>query len=61
MSVCVCTVSELRRQASQLGVPVSSLSVKMALDRLTEITGSAEEEEEGERRELLTCAQRVRI
>ncbi|XP_075996356.1 Fanconi anemia group A protein [Genypterus blacodes] len=55
-------VSELRRQAGQLGVPVSSLSVKMALDRLTEIMGSAEEEEEeGERRELLTCAQRVQL
>ncbi|XP_070763444.1 Fanconi anemia group A protein-like [Enoplosus armatus] len=56
-------VCGLRRQASQLGVPVAALSVKMVLERLTEITGTEEvkEEEEDKRRELLTSSQRVQL
>lgn len=52
-------VSELRHQAAQLGVPLTALSVKMMLERLTEITRPEEEEEENQRREMLTHAQRV--
>lgn len=55
------TVCELRRQARQLGVPVAVLSVKMILERLMEITGTEEEEQEDEKRELLTSSQRVSI
>lgn len=51
---------ELRRQATQLGVPVVVLSVKMVLERLMEITGTGEEDE-NKRRELLTSSQRVSI
>ncbi|XP_067445106.1 Fanconi anemia group A protein [Thunnus thynnus] len=55
-------VCELRRQAAQLGVPLAALSVKMVLERLTEITGTEEEEEEEDkRRELLTSSQRVQL
>ncbi|XP_068458987.1 Fanconi anemia group A protein homolog [Clinocottus analis] len=50
---------ELRRRASQLGVPAAALSVKMALERLKEITGS--EEEEDQRRGLLASSQRVQL
>ncbi|XP_034445145.1 Fanconi anemia group A protein isoform X2 [Hippoglossus hippoglossus] len=50
---------ELRRQATELGVPVAVLSVKLILERLTEIT--APEGEEDERRELLTSSQRVQL
>ncbi|XP_062245044.1 Fanconi anemia group A protein isoform X2 [Platichthys flesus] len=51
--------SELRRQATALGVPVTVLSVELILERLTEIT--APEGEEDERRELLTSSQRVQL
>ncbi|XP_053175938.1 Fanconi anemia group A protein [Scomber japonicus] len=51
-------VSELRCQATQLGVPLTALSVKMVLERLTEITGT---EEEDKRRELLTSSHRVQL
>ncbi|XP_050929308.1 LOW QUALITY PROTEIN: Fanconi anemia group A protein [Lates calcarifer] len=54
-------VCELRRQARQLGVPVAVLSVKMILERLMEITGTEEEEQEDEKRELLTSSQRVQL
>ncbi|XP_044047745.1 Fanconi anemia group A protein [Siniperca chuatsi] len=55
-------VCGLRRQASQLGVPVAVLSVKMVLERLMEITGTEEvKEEEDKRRELLTSSQRVQL
>ncbi len=57
---CVWTVCELRRQASQLGVPVVMLAVKMMLERLMEITETDDvEKEEGEKRGLLTVSQRV--
>lgn len=52
----------LRRQASQLGVPVAVLSVRKVVERLMEITGTEEgKEEEDKRRELLTSSQRVSI
>lgn len=54
------TVCELRRQAAQLGVPVVGLSVKMVLERLIEITGTGEEDE-NKRREPLTSSQRVSV
>ncbi|XP_029289892.1 Fanconi anemia group A protein isoform X2 [Cottoperca gobio] len=55
-------VCELRRQASQLGVPMPVLSVKMMLERLMEITGTEEvRQEEDKRRELLTSSQRVQL
>ncbi|XP_040894604.1 Fanconi anemia group A protein isoform X2 [Toxotes jaculatrix] len=55
-------VCELRRQATQLGVPVAVLSVKTTLQRLMEITRTEEEEEdEDKRRELLTSSQRVQL
>lgn len=59
-AICV-TVSELRCRATQLGVSISVLSVKMVLERLLEITQEAEElgEEENGRREMLTASQRV--
>lgn len=60
LTIVRCTVWELRRQATQLGVPVEMLSVKTVIERLTEITGNEEEDEE-KRRELLTSSQRVRI
>ncbi|XP_069384578.1 Fanconi anemia group A protein isoform X2 [Paralichthys olivaceus] len=50
---------ELRRRATELGVPVAVLSVKLILERLTEIT--ATEGDEDERRELLTSSQRVQL
>ncbi|XP_029010104.1 Fanconi anemia group A protein-like [Betta splendens] len=50
-------VWELRRQATQLGVPVVVLSVKTVLERLMEI----EEDDEEKGRELLTPSQRVRL
>ncbi|XP_034541105.1 Fanconi anemia group A protein-like isoform X2 [Notolabrus celidotus] len=57
-------VFELRRQASQLGVPVAGVSVKMVLERLTEITETEEEEEEEDedtRRGLLSFSQRAQL
>uniref|UniRef100_UPI0037E8740A Fanconi anemia group A protein-like n=1 Tax=Semicossyphus pulcher TaxID=241346 RepID=UPI0037E8740A len=54
-------VSELRRKASQLGVPVAVLSVKMVLERLMEITGNEEVKEEDKRRELLCSSQRTQL
>ncbi|XP_051239093.1 Fanconi anemia group A protein isoform X2 [Dicentrarchus labrax] len=55
-------VCELRRQASQLGVPAAVLAVKMVLERLMEITGSKEVMEDGdERRGLLSFSQRVQL
>ncbi|XP_070828741.1 Fanconi anemia group A protein-like isoform X3 [Chaetodon trifascialis] len=55
-------VCELRRQASQLAVPVAVLAVKMVLERLMEITGTEEvKEEEDQRRGLLTSSQRVQL
>ncbi|XP_039988971.1 Fanconi anemia group A protein isoform X2 [Xiphias gladius] len=55
-------VCELRHQATQLGVPVAVLSVKMMLERLMEITGSEEQEEgEDKRRELLTSSRRAQL
>lgn len=56
----LCTVCELRHQATQLGVPVVVLSVKMVLERLMEITVTEKEDEE-KMRELLTSSQRVSI
>ncbi|XP_068169253.1 Fanconi anemia group A protein homolog isoform X2 [Antennarius striatus] len=53
-------VSELRRQAFQLGVPVTVLAVKMVLERLMEITGTEEVKEE-ERRGLFSPSQRVQL
>lgn len=55
------TVSELRHQATQLGVPVVGLSVKTVLERLREIMDTEEDEDEDKRRELLTSSQRVSI
>lgn len=52
----------MRRQATQLGVPVTVLSVKMMLARLNEITQEADEkqeEDEDSGREMLTSSQRV--
>ncbi|XP_075931811.1 Fanconi anemia group A protein isoform X2 [Anarhichas minor] len=57
-SACSLLACELRRRASQLGVPAAALSVKMMLERLMEITGSEEEEK---RRGLLTSSQRVQL
>ncbi|XP_031724039.1 Fanconi anemia group A protein [Anarrhichthys ocellatus] len=57
-SACSLLACELRRRASQLGVPAAALSVKMVLERLMEITGSEEEEK---RRGLLTSSQRVQL
>lgn len=57
-------VCVLRRQASQLNVPVAVLSVRMVVERLMEITGTEEVEEEEDkdkRRELLTSSQRVQL
>ncbi|KAI3377155.1 hypothetical protein L3Q82_008384, partial [Scortum barcoo] len=55
-------VCALRRQATQLNVPVAVLSVRMVVERLMEITGTEEvKEEEDERRELLTSSQRVQL
>ncbi|XP_026221305.1 Fanconi anemia group A protein isoform X2 [Anabas testudineus] len=54
-------VCELRHQAMQMGVPVVVLSVKMVLERLMEITGTEEEEEGDNRRELLTSSQRAQL
>ncbi|KAL7401651.1 hypothetical protein ABVT39_002672 [Epinephelus coioides] len=55
-------VCELRRQASQLGVPVAALSVKMMLQRLMEITVNEEvEKEEDKMTGLLTSSQRVQL
>ncbi|KAF3689254.1 Fanconi anemia group A protein [Channa argus] len=51
-------VCNLRRQATQLGVPVVVLSVKMVLERLMEIIGT-EDENEDKKRELLTSSQRM--
>ncbi|XP_058500990.1 Fanconi anemia group A protein isoform X2 [Solea solea] len=51
-------VSELRRQAEQLGVPVVALSVTTALQRLKEILAGGGG---GPRRELLTSSQRVQL
>ncbi|XP_029908824.1 Fanconi anemia group A protein isoform X2 [Myripristis murdjan] len=51
-------VGELRRQAEELRVPVAALSVRMMLERLTEITRT---EEEHEGRVLLTSSQRVQL
>ncbi|XP_074533499.1 Fanconi anemia group A protein [Halichoeres trimaculatus] len=51
---------ELRRQASQLGVPVAGVSVKMVLERLMEITETGEEDED-KRRELLSSSQRAQL
>ncbi|XP_067356273.1 Fanconi anemia group A protein isoform X4 [Channa argus] len=53
-------VCNLRRQATQLGVPVVVLSVKMVLERLMEIIGT-EDENEDKKRELLTSSQRVQL
>ncbi|XP_034391255.1 Fanconi anemia group A protein isoform X2 [Cyclopterus lumpus] len=50
--------SELRRRASQLGVPTAGLSVKMTLERLMEIAGS---EEEDQNRGLLSSSKRVQL
>nr|XP_043891972.1 Fanconi anemia group A protein homolog [Solea senegalensis] len=52
-------VSELRRQAEQLGVPVVALSVTTALQRLKEIIAGGGGG--GQRRELLTSSQRVQL
>ncbi|XP_061577263.1 Fanconi anemia group A protein [Cololabis saira] len=56
-------VSELKRQAAQLGVSVAVLSVKMVLERLMEIAVETDEgrEEENSRREMLTPSQRVQL
>lgn len=54
--VCVWIVCELRRQAAQLEVPLAALSVKVLLERLTEIAG---DEDECRTREILTSCQRV--
>ncbi|KAK2841725.1 hypothetical protein Q5P01_011925 [Channa striata] len=53
-------VSELKRQAAQLGVPVVVLSVKTVLERLTEIIGT-EDENDDIKREFLTSSQRVQL
>lgn len=59
---CLWTVSELRRQASSLGLPVAVLAVKVVLERLMEITGTGEvKEEEQKRRGLLTSSQQVSV
>ncbi|KAM7414081.1 hypothetical protein PAMA_019076 [Pampus argenteus] len=55
---CSLLVCALRRQAAQLGVPLTALSVKMVLERLMEITGTEEEHKRGE---LLTSSQRVQL
>lgn len=53
---------ELRRQASQLGVPVAALGVKVVMERIMEITGTEEvKEDEDKRRGLLTFSQRVSV
>ncbi|XP_037538601.1 Fanconi anemia group A protein [Nematolebias whitei] len=54
---------ELKRQATQLGVPVTVLSVKMMLARLNEITEEADEKQEEEDlgREMLTSSQRAQL
>ncbi|XP_037834269.1 Fanconi anemia group A protein isoform X3 [Kryptolebias marmoratus] len=52
--------SELRRQAAQLGVPVTALSVKTILERLNEITDENQEEKD-EGREMLTSSQRAQL
>ncbi|XP_013889233.1 Fanconi anemia group A protein, partial [Austrofundulus limnaeus] len=54
---------ELRRQAAQLGVPVTALSVKTMLARLNEITEETDEkqEEEDGRREMLTSSQTAQL
>ncbi|KAM6936883.1 Fanconi anemia group A protein [Xenentodon cancila] len=56
-------VTELKRQAAQLGVSVAVLSVKMVLERLMEITVETDEqrEEENSRRDMLTPSQRVQL
>ncbi|XP_041795312.1 Fanconi anemia group A protein-like [Chelmon rostratus] len=55
-------VCELRRQASQLAVPVTVLAVKMVLERLMEVTETEEvKDEEDKRRGLLTSSQRVQL
>ncbi|KAM6946381.1 Fanconi anemia group A protein [Aplochiton taeniatus] len=53
-------VSELRRQAGELGVPVAALSVRMVLDRLLEVTTSTEGEDRGLGL-LLTSTQRAQL
>ncbi|XP_054652028.1 Fanconi anemia group A protein-like [Dunckerocampus dactyliophorus] len=47
----------LRRQARQLAVPVATLSVKVVLERLREITAGEEDRE----RDILTRSQRVQL
>ncbi|XP_056271842.1 Fanconi anemia group A protein isoform X2 [Pseudoliparis swirei] len=49
---------ELRRRASQLGVPAAALAVKMTLERLTEIVGSEDEDQHGG---VLASSQRVQL
>ncbi|XP_061775922.1 Fanconi anemia group A protein-like isoform X2 [Nerophis ophidion] len=49
-------VSGLRRQARQLAVPLATLSVKLVLERLREITGSEDND-----REILTAPQSVKL
>ncbi|XP_061878378.1 Fanconi anemia group A protein isoform X1 [Entelurus aequoreus] len=46
----------LRRQARQLAVPLATLSVKLVLERLREITGSEDND-----REMLTAPQSVKL
>lgn len=59
---CLWAVCELRRQASQLAVPVTVLAVKMVLERLMEVTETEEvKDEEDKRRGLLTSSQRVSV
>ncbi|KAM9854727.1 Fanconi anemia group A protein [Aulostomus maculatus] len=53
-------VCELRRQATQLGVPLAAMSVKMVLERLTDIT-ETQEVKEDKRRAILTSSQRVQL
>lgn len=54
------TVSELRRQASKLAVPVAAQGVKMVLETLAEITGAETAREvESTGTGLLTSSQRV--
>nr|XP_057943262.1 Fanconi anemia group A protein isoform X2 [Doryrhamphus excisus] len=47
----------LRRQAEQLAVPLATLSVKVVLERLMEISGREEDKE----REILSHSQRVQL
>lgn len=39
MCVCVCTECELRRQAEELSLPISVLSARLVMDRITALQG----------------------